>query len=159
MSIQLFKKWTQAVVNSDWDSMSSLYAEDIVNLNPDGTTNVGKEACLEKDKGWDSAFSDFKFDVVNSMESGNTTVMEVQITCTMTGEMMTPDGSKIPPTGKTHTFPYCMIMEWEKSQIRRQRNWSSPQKVVHLLVWEINPIRNMKGGLKWLRKDTNPKKS
>ena len=49
--------------------MSSLYAEDIVNLNPDGTTNVGKEACLEKDKGWDSAFSDFKFDVVNSMES------------------------------------------------------------------------------------------
>jgi len=38
-------------------------------------------------------------------------------------------------------------------------NWSSPQKVVHLLVWEINPIRNMKGGLKWLRKDTNPKKS
>ena len=39
------------------------------------------------------------------------------------------------------------------------RMWSSPQKVVHLLVWEINPIRNMKGGLKWLRKDTNPKKS
>ena len=106
MSTQLFKKWTQAVVNSDWDSMSSLYAEDIVNLNPDGTTNEGKEACLEKDKGWDSAFSDFKFDVVNSMESGNTTVMEVQITCTMTGEMMTPVGSKIPPTGKTHTFPY-----------------------------------------------------
>ena len=51
MSIQLFKKWTQAVVNSDWDSMSSLYAEDIMNLNPDGTTNEGKEACLEKDKG------------------------------------------------------------------------------------------------------------
>ena len=41
MSTQLFKKWTQAVVNSDWDSMSSLYAEDVVNLNPDGTTNVG----------------------------------------------------------------------------------------------------------------------
>ena len=109
MSIQLFKKWTQAVVNSDWDTMSSLYE--------------GKEACLEKDKSWDSAFSDFRFDVINSMESGITTVMEVQITCTMTGEMMTPDGSKIPPTGKTHTFPYCMIMEWENSQIRRQRNY------------------------------------
>ncbi len=40
-----------------------------------------------------------------------------------------------------------------------EEHWSSPQKVVHLLVWEINPIRNMKGGLKWLRKDTNPKKS
>ena len=47
--------------------MYLLYAKDIVNLNPDGTSNVGKEAYLEKDKGWDSAFSDFKFDVVNSM--------------------------------------------------------------------------------------------
>ena len=44
MSIQLFKKWTQAVINSDWDSTSFLYAEDIVNLNPDGTINEGKEA-------------------------------------------------------------------------------------------------------------------
>ena len=50
MSIQLFMKWTQAVVNSDWDSMSSLYAEDIVNSNLDGTTNEGRDACLEKDK-------------------------------------------------------------------------------------------------------------
>ena len=48
MSIQLFKKWTQAVVNSDWDSMSSLYAEDIMNFNPDGTTNEGKEACRKR---------------------------------------------------------------------------------------------------------------
>ena len=31
MSTQLFKKWTQAVVNSDWDSISSLYAKDILN--------------------------------------------------------------------------------------------------------------------------------
>ena len=45
------------------------------------------------------------------------------------------------------------------NEITKISPWSSPQKVVHLLVWEINPIRNMKGGLKWLRKDTNPKKS
>ena len=42
MSIQLFKKWTQAVVNSDWGSKSSIYAEDIVNLNSYGTTNEDK---------------------------------------------------------------------------------------------------------------------
>ena len=47
----------------------------------------------------------------------------------------------------------------EEGTITTKEKWSSPQKVVHLLVWEINPIRNMKGGLKWLRKDTNPKKS
>ena len=94
MSIQLFKKWTQAVINSDWDSTSFLYAEDIVNLNPDGTSNVGKEACLEKNKGWDSAFqiSNLMLSKVWNLEI---LIMEVQITCTMTGEMMTADGSKI----------------------------------------------------------------
>ena len=49
--------------------------------------------------------------------------MEVEITCTMTGEMPMPDGSKVPPTGKTHTFSYCMIMEWENDQIKIQRNY------------------------------------
>ena len=50
----------------------------------------------------------------------------------------------------------------EKPTIRKiecMNSWSSPQKVVHQLVWEINPIGNMKGGLKWPRNDTNPKKS
>jgi hypothetical protein len=47
----------------------------------------------------------------------------------------------------------------DETETEKINDWSSPQKVVHLLVWEINPIRNMKGGLKWLRKDTNPKKS
>ena len=52
------------------------------------------------------------------------------------------------------------VNKLKMSRLRKKDiNWSSPQKVVHLLVWEINPIRNMKGGLKWLRKDTNPKKS
>ena len=123
MSVKLFKKWTQAVIDSDWDTISSLYAEDIVNVNPDGTTNEGRDACLAKDKGWDSMMSDFKFNYANSIESGNSTVMEVEITCTMTGEMPMPDGSKVPPTGKTHTFSYSMIMEWENDQIKIQRNY------------------------------------
>ena len=37
--------------------------------------------------------------------------------------------------------------------------WSSPPKVVHLIVWEIEPIQLLKGGLKWPRKDTDRKKS
>ena len=57
----------------------------------------------------------------------------------------------------------ALIQSADSFSTRRNRKhfwkWSSPQKVVHLLVWEINPIGNMKGGLKWLRKDTNPKKS
>ena len=124
MSVRLFKKWTQAVIEYDWDTISSLYAEDIVNVNPDGTTNEGRDACLAKDKGWDSMMSDFKFNYANSIESGNSTFMEIEDTGTMTGEMETPDGSKIPPTGKTHTFKACMIMDWDNVKIKKQRIYS-----------------------------------
>ena len=73
---------------------------------------------------------------------------EDKIALNLVGRVMHEDTHDISDTIPKQTHRYL-----------RTRNWSSPQKVVHLLVWEINPIRNMKGGLKWLRKDTNPKKS
>ena len=36
--------------------------------------------------------------------------------------------------------------------------WSSSQKVVHLKVWEIDPIQLLKGGIKWPREDTSWRK-
>ena len=65
--------------------------------------------------------SDFNFNYVNSVESETSTVIEMEITGTMKGEMPMPDGSNIPPTGKTHTFKACMIAEWDNGQIKKQR--------------------------------------
>ena len=56
-----------------------------------------------------------------SVESGNSTVVEMEVTATMTGEMPMPDGSSIPPSGKTHTFKACMIIDWDNGQIKKQR--------------------------------------
>ena len=123
MSVELFKNYTQAIANSDWDAVSNMYAEDCVGIDPDGTKYEGRAANLENDQKWGSMMSDFNFNYANTVESGNSTVVEMEVTATMTGEMPMPDGSKIQPTGKTHTFPYCMIMEWENNQIRRQRNY------------------------------------
>jgi len=39
----------------------------------------------------------------------------------MTGEMEMPDGSKIPPTGKTHTMKGCSVMDSENGQIKNQK--------------------------------------
>ena len=124
MSVQLFKKYTQAFVDSDWDTVSSIYAEDCVGVDPDGSIFEGRESNLANDKKWASMMSDFNFNYVNTVESGNSTVVELEITGTMTGEMETPDGSKIPPTGKTHTFIACMIMDWDNGKIKKQRIYS-----------------------------------
>ena len=121
MSIQLFKQYTQAMVDSNWNTIASMYSEDCVSVDPDGAVFEGKEANLANDQKWASMMSDFKFNYANTVESGNVTVVEMEITGTMTGEMPMPDGTSIPPTDKTHTFKACMIMEWDQGQIKKQR--------------------------------------
>ena len=61
MSVQLFKKYTQAVADSDWDTVSSMYAEDCVSVDPDGSIFEGRDANLENDQKWGSMLSDFNF--------------------------------------------------------------------------------------------------
>ena len=121
MSVELFKKYTQAIANSNWDAVSNMYAEDCVSVNPDGTVYEGRSANLENDQKWGSMMSDFNFNYANTVESGNSTVVEMEITATMTGEMSMPDGSSIPPSGKKHTFEACMIVDWNNGQIKKQR--------------------------------------
>ena len=50
MSIQLFKQYTQAMVDSDWNTIASMYAEDCVSVDPDGTVFEGREANLANDQ-------------------------------------------------------------------------------------------------------------
>ena len=60
----------------------------------------GREENIAGDKMWRSMLSDFKFEFGEFMQSGNTCVVEMEVTATMTGEMEMPDGSKVHPTGK-----------------------------------------------------------
>ena len=68
--------------------------------------------------------SDFKFEFGDFMLSANTCVVEKEVTATMTGEMEMPDGSKVPPTGKTHTLKGCLIVETENGMQKNQRMYA-----------------------------------
>ena len=98
-----------------------MYAEDCVSVDPNGTSYEGRATNLENDQKWGSMMSDFNFNYANTVESGNSAVVEMEVTATMTGEMPMPDGSSIPPSGKTHTFKTCMIIDWNNGQIKKQR--------------------------------------
>ena len=124
MSEQIIKKWTEAFKNEDWETVASLYSEDTVGSDPTGATFTGREANLANDKIWRNIFSDFSFEFAEFIQSGNTGAVEMQVTATMTGEMGMPDGSKIPPTGKTHTMRACQIIESENGQIKNQRMYT-----------------------------------
>ena len=124
MSEQIMKKWTEAFKNADWETVASLYTNDTVGSDPTGATFKGKEANLANDKIWRKTFSDFSFEYGEFIQSGNTSAVEMEVTATMTGEMEMPDGSKIPPTGKTHTMKACGVIESENGQIKKQRMYT-----------------------------------
>ena len=124
MSEQIIKKWTEAFNNADWETVASLYTDDTVGSDPTGATYTGREANLANDKIWRNIFSDFSFEFGEFIQSGNTGAVEMQVTATMTGEMEMPDGSKISPTGKTHTMRACQIIESENGQIKNQRMYT-----------------------------------
>ena len=124
MSEQIIKKWTEAFKNEDWETVASLYSDDTVGSDPTGATFTGREANLANDKIWRNIFSDFIFEFGEFIQSGNTGAVEMQVTATMTGEMEMPDGSKIPPTGKTHTMRACQVIESENGQIKNQRMYT-----------------------------------
>ena len=124
MSEQIVRKWSEAFKDEDWETVASLYSDDTVGSDPTGETFTGREANLENDKIWRNIFSDFNFEFGEFIQSGNTGAVEMQVTATMTGEMEMPDGSKIPPTGKTHTMRACQIIESENGQIKNQRMYT-----------------------------------
>ena len=121
MSEQIMRKWTEAFKNADWETVASLYADDAVGSDPTGATYTGREENLANDKNWRKTFSDFKFEFGEFIQSGNKSAVEMQVTATMMGEMEMPDGSKIPPTGKTHTMKGCSVMDSENGQIKNQK--------------------------------------
>ena len=81
----------------------------------------GKEESTAYVQGWKTAFPDMVGQCNNRFESGNTMVEECSWTGTNTGEMTAPDGSKIPPTGKTHTMKGCSVLDSENGQVKNQR--------------------------------------
>ena len=124
MTEQVIRSWTDAFMAEDWDKISEIYAEDTVGQDPAGTIMKGREENIAGDKMCRSMLSDFKFEFGDFMQSGNTCVVEMEVTATMTGEMEMPDGSKVPPTGKTHTMKGCLIVETENGKQKNQRMYA-----------------------------------
>ena len=67
MSVELFKNYTHAIKNSDWDAVSKMYTEDCVCIDLDGAKYEGRAANLENDQKWGTMMSDFNFNYANTV--------------------------------------------------------------------------------------------
>ena len=88
-----------------------------------GHKAFGKEEAKAYVKNWKTTFPDMVGKCNNRVESGNTMFEECSWTGTNTGEITAPDGSKIPPTGKSVNINNCFVYEFENGKIKSMKNY------------------------------------
>ncbi len=118
LGIKLFNEnkideWTDAIAADD------IVLEDVAI----GHKAFGKEEAKAYVKNWKTTFPDMVGTCNNRVESGNTMFEECSWTGTNTGEINAPDGSKIPPTGKSVKINNCFVYEFENGKIKSMKNY------------------------------------
>ena len=118
LGIKLFNEnkideWTDAIAADD------IALEDVAI----GHKAFGKEEAKAYVKNWKTTFPDMVGKCNNRVESGNTMFEECSWTGTNTGEITAPDGSKIPPTGKSVNINNCFVYKFENGKIKSMKNY------------------------------------
>ena len=98
----------------DWETYGSVFAEDLKMVTPmlPGVA-IGREARIQLVQGIYDPFPDGVVKIRRSFGRGDWACVEVLFTGTHTEPMAGPDGTEIPPTGKSIELPYCMVMKFK----------------------------------------------
>ena len=95
----LLERYVELYNAGDLDAVMDLYAEDAVQIMPDGTFE-GRSAIRERLARDLAAFSDVAYTVRSFVEQGDAFADEWTFAGTHTGPLLLPDGTQLPPTGK-----------------------------------------------------------
>lgn len=111
----------EAFSHQDWELFNAIHSEDVVVIFPDGRRTVGIE---QHDKDIAAMF-EFAPDMrVTShpikVGSGDWTAVAGVIEGTFTQPMVLPDGTEIPPTGKSFKIPMATIAHWKDGKITEE---------------------------------------
>jgi steroid delta-isomerase-like uncharacterized protein len=114
-------RMTEAVFSRDVERLKELYAEDAVAETPDQGTVTGREAAVAWSMEFLEAFPDAKYESGQEHEAGDTAIDEGFMVATNTGPLKMPDGSEIPPTGKSVRLRACDFATVQNGQIISHR--------------------------------------
>src|SRR5947209_1579970 len=95
----LLERYVESYNAGDLDACMDLYADDAVQLMPDGTFE-GRSAIHDRLARELAAFPDIQFSFDNFVEQGDAFADEWTFVGTHTGPLLLPDGTELAPTGK-----------------------------------------------------------
>ena len=126
MSVHIVEKFFNSISNRDVDTAMSLLTEDHVSHDHGtGMVMTGIEENRADMENWLSMMSDMKVEILNSVESGNCVAVEMRMTGVNTGELMMPDGTKVPATGKSVEMHGCNVIEFDGEKMSKSTQYYS----------------------------------
>ena len=88
-----------------------------------GSKSVGSDEVLAYVQGWKTMFPDMVGTCENRIDAGDVLVEECSWTGTNTGNIVTPDGSTISPTGKSVNLRNVLIWEFQDGKVKSVKNY------------------------------------
>ena len=126
MSLHIVEKFFNSISNRDVDTAMSLLTDDHVSHDHGtGMVMTGIEENRADMENWLSMMSDMKVEILNSVESGNCVAVEMRMTGVNTGELMMPDGTKVPATGKSVELHGCNVIEFDGEKMSKSTQYYS----------------------------------
>ena len=126
MSLQIVEKFFDSISNRDLDGAMSILSDDHVSHDHGtGMVMTGIDENRADMENWLSMMSEMKVEILNSVESGNTVVVEMKMTGVNTGDIMMPDGTKVPATGKSVEMNGCQVMEFDGDKMTKSSQYYS----------------------------------
>ena len=126
MSLRIVEKFFNSISKRDVDTAMSLLTDDHVSHDHGtGMVMTGIEENRADMENWLSMMSDMKVEILNSVESGNCVAVEMRMTGVNTGELMMPDGTKVPATGKSVEMHGCNVIEFDGEKMSKSTQYYS----------------------------------
>ena len=116
---QLVDAVWEALEVGDLDRWNDILTEDVEQLGP-GWDVRGIEASKELVRGYMDALPDLRHEIVNVVEAGNQIAVELRITGTHTGPLVTPEGV-VGPTGRSLDLRSCDMITVREGRIASWR--------------------------------------
>ena len=107
----------------DRAAMRKLYASDATILNPDSPIAMTVDEMISGFDASLSAFPDARVLLGSVLAGGDHVAFEMTWTGTHEGPLEMPDGSELPATGLTVSFPVAVVLETTDGLIRRERQY------------------------------------
>ncbi len=112
----LLERYVELYNAGDLDGVMDLYADDAVQLMPDGTFE-GRAAIRDRLAQELNAFSDLAHRFTSYVEEGDAFADEWVFVGTHTGPLVLPDGTEVPPTGKRVEMPGMELVKMRDGKI------------------------------------------